>query len=234
MNTLDFIIIAIIAISALNGLIRGLIRTLFGLTALITAVVLTWMFTPGISQLIIEETSFDEMISEKTVELLNIEEMVTVDLETSDAAKLMKDLSLPGNMVDNLIENYTPQIVDGFDFIGIGDYVGGAIAVMSVKALTFVVLFIIISIILNAIVTLLDLVARLPVLKQANRIGGFVIGLVIGVLLVWIGALVLSFTISIQSTENIANLIESSILARIFYYNNPLQNFVMNIRSGLR
>lgn len=234
MNTLDIIIIAIIVISVLNGLVRGFIKTLFGLTALLIAVILTWMLTPPISQMVIDETSFDEMISEKSVELLHIEEMLNVNMDTTAAVKTLNDLSLPGNVIESLVENYTPQIMDALNVDGIGAYIGGSLSVMAVKALTFVVLFIVISLILNAVVTLLDLVAHLPVLKQANRIGGVGIGLIIGVLVVWVGALGLSFVISIQSTETLSQLIETSILAKIFYYNNPLQNFIMNIQNAIK
>lgn len=233
MNTLDIIIIVIIVISALNGLIRGLIKTVFGLTSLLIAVTLTWMLTPSISEMVIDQTSFDEMISDQVVELLNIEEMAITNLDTAEAVRTLNDLSLPGNVVESLIENYTPQLLDSFDFASIGDYVGGSLSVMAVKALVFVVIFIVITLALNAIATLLDLIARLPVLKQLNRLGGLGVGLLIGILIVWIAGIGLSFVISIQSTQALSELIESSILAKLFYYNNPLQNYVMNIQSLL-
>jgi len=234
MNTLDIIIILIIGISVLNGVIRGFIKTLFGLTSLIIVVGLTWMFTPVVSELVINETSFDEMISEKVVELLNVEDMMTMDLDTTAAVQQLNDLSLPGNVIESLVENYTPQIIEGLKAGGIGDYIGSSLSIMAVNALTFIILFTIVSLLLNALVTLLDLIARLPVLKQMNRIGGFGIGLLIGVVVIWVGCLALSFAISIQSTSTISNLIESSILGRLFYYNNPLQNFVMNLDAVIK
>lgn len=232
MNTLDIIILAIIAFCAINGLIRGFIKTLFGLSALIIVVLFTWMITPAISRAVIQQTAFDEMINEKVVELLHIEDMFQVKFDDSAAVQLLNDLSLPGNVVESLIENYTPVVMDSLKVEGIGDYIGSSVSVMAVNALVFIVVFAILSLALNAVVTLLDIVARLPVLKQMNRMGGFGIGVIIGVLVVWVGGLVLSFVISIQSTEGLTLLIESSILAKLFYYNNPLQNFIMNLQSA--
>lgn len=228
MNTLDIIILVIIGISLLNGLIRGFIKTLFGLTSLLIAVIVTWMFTPVVSELVISETSFDEMISEQVVELLDIEDMMT-DMVDNHGADVMEDLSLPGNIVESLVDNYTPQIIESLNVDSVGAYVGSSISVMAVNALTFVVLFILITIGLNAVATLLDLVARLPVLKQMNRLGGFLLGLLVGVVIVWVGCLGLSFVISIQATPTLSQWIESSIFGKLFYYNNPLQYFVMNI-----
>lgn len=90
-----------------------------------------------------------------------------------------------------------------------------------------------ISLLLNAIVTLLDLVSQLPVLDQMNKMGGFLVGVLFGVLIVWIGTLGLSFIISIQATTELSELIEASILTRLFYYNNPLQNFVMDLARSI-
>ncbi len=233
MNTLDIIILVIIGLSILNGFIKGFIKTLFGLTSLLIAVILTWMITPYVSQMVIDETSFDEMISEKVVELLDIEKLVNVSMNTEEATDAIEGLSLPGNLVESLIENYTPQIIEGLNSSGVGDYIGGALSVVAVNALVYLVVFVVISLALNAVVTLLDLVARLPVLKQMNKAGGVAIGLVIGVVIVWIGTLGLSFVISIQSTSTLSELIESSVFTKLFYYNNPLQHFVMNIPKYL-
>lgn len=231
MNTFDIIILAIIGVCLLNGLIRGFIKTLFGLTSLLIAVILTWLLTPVISDMVVTETSFDEMISEQVVELLGIEDMMNqaVDTTATTATEALRNLSLPGNIIDALVENYTPQIVENLNVSSIGDYVGGAISLMAVKALVYLVLFLIITLTLNAIATILDLVARLPVLKQINRFGGFLLGLLVGVVIVWVGCLCLSFVIAIQATPTLSAWIEASIFGKLFYYNNPLQHFIMNL-----
>lgn len=230
MNTLDIIVIAVVGISALVGTVKGLIKTVFGLTSVIIAVILTLMFTPVVSGYLIENTSFDEMISEKAIELLNISEHMNVDIaDTSKVSDTINGLELPGNITESMIDNLTPQIVGVLDVSNVVDYIGSSIASMAVNALVFLTVFIVISILLNAIVTLLDLISQLPVLDQMNHIGGFGVGLVLGVIVVWIGLLGLSFVISIQATTELSDLIESSILTRLFYYNNPLQNFIMNL-----
>ncbi len=230
MNTLDIIIIVIIGISALTGLVRGFIRTLFGLTSLVIALVLTWMVTPAISQAIIDNTAFDEMISEKVVELLNVEEAMGVTPDSlAEATMWIGELPLPGSTLQKLTDSYTPEIVSMMKAGGIGDFIGTFLSRASVRALVFIVAFFIITILLNTLVNILDLIARLPVIKQANRLGGFGIGLLIGITCVWIGALGLSFALSIHSTDTFSALIETSILGRLFYYNNPLQDFIMNI-----
>lgn len=227
MNILDIILIGVIVISGLVGYFKGLIRTVFGLVALILTIILTLMFTPVASNYVMEKTQFDEGISEKTIELLGIEKIG--NLKESIAIQEISKLSLPENIIESLRENYTLEALKEFNTSSVSEYIGMGVANMAVKALVFLVLFFIISMLLNAIVTLLDLISRLPVIKQANNIGGLGIGLIFGIGIVWVGMLGLSFVIAIQATGDLSQLIESSILTKLFYYNNPLQNFVMSL-----
>lgn len=229
MNTLDIIVIIIIGFSAIEGLIKGFIKTLFGLVAVIAAILLTIMFTPKVSDMVIENTSFDEMISEKTIELLDIEALVDSKFTDIEEQEIIQNLQLPNNLIEHLIENNTNMIKEQLNIDGFIEYIGMIIANMAVKALVFILLFVIITLILNAIVALLDLISQLPVLKQMNAVGGLFIGIILGSTIVWVATLILSFVISIQATGELSGLIESSVLTKIFYYNNPLQNFIMNI-----
>lgn len=233
MHILDIILIAVIGISAIVGLVRGLIKTVFGLASMIIAVLLTIFLTPQVSGYIIETTEFDEMISEKTIELLNIQDSVSIEVDDSMAKNVIRDLPLPDNIVDSLQQNMEPQTIELLDVSNVVDYIGSSIASMAVNALVFIILFIVISIVLNAIVTLLDLISQLPVLDQMNKLGGFLVGTLIGVVFIWIGLLGMSFVISIQATTELSELIETSILTKLFYYNNPLQHFIMGLANSI-
>lgn len=233
MNTLDIIVIVVIGISAIVGMFKGFIKTVFGLTSVLITVILALMFTPIVSSYVIDHTSFDEMISEKAIELLDITDRLSVGLVGPESTETISGLSLPKNIIESLAKNLTPEIAEALGVTNIVDYIGSSIASMAVNALVFLVVFVAISIILNALVSLLDLMSQLPVLDKMNRLGGFIIGLVLGVLVVWIGMLGLSFVISIQGTTALSGIIESSIITKLFYYNNPLQSFIMNIARSV-
>ncbi|PKM54053.1 MAG: hypothetical protein CVU98_13630 [Firmicutes bacterium HGW-Firmicutes-3] len=234
MNTLDIILIAIILFCAINGMIKGFVKTLFGLSSTIVALVLTLIISPQVSGLIINNTSFDQMIGEKTIELLKIESLMG-DQETElDEVIVSGAINLPGNILRFLEKNNTPEINDKLEADGLGDYISGSIATMAVNAFVFVIVFLIVSLLLNAVVIVLDILTRLPIVKSMNKLGGFSVGLVIGVLIVWVTTMSLSFIISIQATETLSELIESSIFTKLFYYNNPIQYFIMNLGNALK
>jgi len=234
MNTLDIILIAIILFCAINGMIKGFVKTLFGLTSTIVALVLTLLISPQVSGLIINNTSFDQMIGEKTVELLEIEDLMGDQDTELEEVILSGAINLPGNIIRFLEKNNTPEINDKLEAKGLGDYISGSIATMAVNAFVFLITFLIVSLLLNAIVIVLDILTRLPIVKSMNKLGGFSVGLVVGILIVWVTTMSLSFIISIQATETLSGLIESSIFTKLFYYNNPIQSFIMNLGNALK
>ncbi|PKM54050.1 MAG: hypothetical protein CVV00_09925 [Firmicutes bacterium HGW-Firmicutes-5] len=211
MNTLDIILIAIILFCAINGLI-----------------------SPQVSGLIINNTSFDQMIGEKTVELLKIENLMGDQDTELEEVIVSGAINLPGNILRFLEKNNTPEINDKLEANGLGDYISGSIATMAVNAFVFLIVFLIVSLLLNAVVIVLDILTRLPIVKSMNKLGGFSVGLVIGILIVWVTTMSLSFIISIQATETLSELIENSIFTKLFYYNNPIQYFIMNLGNALK
>ena len=234
MNTLDIILIAIILFCAINGMIKGFVKTLFGLTSTIVALVLTLLISPQVSGLIINNTSFDQMIGEKTVELLKIENLMGDQDTELEEVIVSGAINLPGNILRFLEKNNTPEINDKLEANGLGDYISGSIATMAVNAFVFLIVFLIVSLLLNAVVIVLDILTRLPIVKSMNKLGGFSVGLVIGILIVWVTTMSLSFIISIQATETLSELIENSIFTKLFYYNNPIQYFIMNLGNALK
>ncbi len=234
MNTLDIILIAIILFCAINGMIKGFVKTLFGLTSTIVALVLTLLISPQVSGLIINNTSFDQMIGEKTVELLKIENLMGDQDTDLEEVIVSGAINLPGNILRFLEKNNTPEINDKLEADGLGDYISGSIATMAVNAFVFLIVFLIVSLLLNAVVIVLDILTRLPIVKSMNKLGGFSVGLVIGILIVWVTTMSLSFIISIQATETLSELIENSIFTKLFYYNNPIQYFIMNLGNALK
>lgn len=215
-------------------MIKGFVKTLFGLTSTIVALVLTLLISPQVSGLIINNTSFDQMIGEKTVELLKIENLMGDQDTELEEVIVSGAINLPGNILRFLEKNNTPEINEKLEANGLGDYISGSIATMAVNAFVFLIVFLIVSLLLNAVVIVLDILTRLPIVKSMNKLGGFAVGLVIGILIVWVTTMSLSFIISIQATETLSELIENSIFTKLFYYNNPIQYFIMNLGNALK
>ena len=65
-----------------------------------------------------------------------------------------------------------------------------------------------------------DLIAKLPLIKQLNSVGGFVYGILEGFILVYILLALIAIMSPVFNMNQIINMINSSIIANIMYNNN--------------
>ncbi|MEG0388285.1 MAG: CvpA family protein [Niameybacter sp.] len=90
--------------------------------------------------------------------------------------------------------------------------------------------FIVIKVGLTLAVGVLDLVAKLPILKTANTWGGFIVGIIKGMLIIWIICLVIPFLIMIPQFAGLEMLVEESYLMTLFYNHNILLEALVNLK----
>ena len=88
-----------------------------------------------------------------------------------------------------------------------------------VYAVTTVVLFVFIKIILGIIISLVDVVAKLPILKEFNEIGGILYGLIRGVLIVCICVLLVGVYVKVKPESSLNGNIQKSCLTKLVYEN---------------
>ncbi len=87
---------------------------------------------------------------------------------------------------------------------------------------SYVLAFIIASIGLSVACSVLDIVAKLPVLKQINKTGGLFVGLLEGVLRVWVVFIILDMFATTQWGNALLVMIHSNEYVRMLYENNWL------------
>ena len=142
--------------------------------------------------MIINNTSIDEKIEEAIVQ---------------NATNYIDEKSEGSNVVTDSIENQIlPEQAKN-------------IAQGVVYAVTAIVLFIVVKIVLGIIVSLLDFVANLPILKQFNEIGGILYGIVRGILIVGIIILLMGVFTKINPESDLNEKIQSSFLTKTIYEN---------------
>ena len=103
---------------------------------------------------------------------------------------------------------------------------------MIVNGLSFFVSYLLASVILRMGTYILNLLAGLPVLKSANKLAGGAIGLVKGIVFVWIAFLVLTVLCSTQIGKEGLALIEKDAFLSVLYEYDIFVNFFMSIFYG--
>lgn len=224
MNTLTLLVIGIIALFTFLGYRAGLIKTIFSIFSLIATLILTLIINPYVSTALQSNEQVIGYFSEKVEEALSLDE---VDQSIQNKATAVDKLPIPKNFKNTLIKN---DNVDSYDVLGVSnfkDYISNSIARMVINALSFAITFIIIFISLKILFGVLNIISKLPVLHQINKLTGLLAGFVQGLLVVWllcIGLTVLSGTHLGRICFEMIN--ESKFLGLVYNNNLILQFFV--------
>ena len=109
------------------------------------------------------------------------------------------------------------------------EYVVEKIATLALSSVVFIVIFAIVIVILGVAISMLDIVAHLPIIASANRGAGLVAGLIYGVVVVWICMIVLTAMSSTNLANDILLVIGRNKILSTIYDVNPLMDIVIKV-----
>lgn len=196
----DIIIIALIALSTFLAYKKGLAVLAIKLCAVIISLVLTLLLYKPISNLIINATNIDETIQNAILEKSN-DILQGEDKENEDLSK------------EVLAQAATGQI----------SQTAKDISVQVINTAVIIILFFAIKFALRFVTAIADKVAKLPIINQFNKIGGFIYGLIRGLVLVYACLLIIGFAGQINKNNSLSQNIESSTIGKMMYENNVLK-----------
>ena len=104
-----------------------------------------------------------------------------------------------------------------------GDFVAGQV----VQRLAWVLSFALILAVLSVVVHFLDILARLPVLKNINRLGGLAIGLLEGLIVVWILFLAVFLCQGTEFGREMMDTIQGNAILKLISDSNILEHMIM-------
>ena len=189
---IDIILIAIVVLSAFLGYKKGLVKLGAKLFAGIIAIIITIIMYKPVSGMIINNTTIDEKIENAIIQ------NTTNFINENDKMQNGITEHVEKNVLPEQAENLSKNVV----------YV-----------ITALVLFIAVKIILSIIISLMDFVANLPILKQFNEIGGIIYGIVRGALIVCVCVLLIGVYTKMKPESTLNNNIQNSYLTKIIYEN---------------
>jgi len=209
MNTLDIGILLLILLCAFVGYRRGLIRGIYRIISFAIAIAFAYMLFPYAARAL-RRTPLFSSIQERVAYAINLDGFFNSQVATYGAA-LIDSLQLPPIFHSLLHSNNTPAMFELLRVSTMEEYITGFFASMAINALSIIMVFILTLIVLNIVSYGLNLFDRIPVIRTLNRIGGFIFGLVFGVLLVWVGVFVATFFI-VGINSEIMEFLDQSII----------------------
>lgn len=209
---LDLIIIGIIALSTFLGYKQGLIKVAFKIVSFFIAIVITLILYKPVTNLIINNTTWDE-----TIENVIYEKLSTTKVEQGEKIN-KEDTDLPGIVVNYINEGITNTVSETQE--NVAKVVSKDLTQSIIQIIVLVVTFIVTRILLIFAKVLLDAVSELPIVKQCNEMGGIIYGILRAAIIIF-GLLALaSFILPMINQMAILEWINSSILTKFLYNHN--------------
>lgn len=222
MNFIDILIIVLVFISGVNGLIKGFIVTAFNLAGYIAAGIIAKRYYPFLAEYIKSNTGIFVKVKDWVTGKVN--ELIGTSQNSTNTSSILDIFKLPDGIKEGVAENIEAQNqLTGSDS-SIGNILSSSLSDIFISIISIIIIFILVRIALGYLIKLLDVVARLPVLKQFNKISGLFLGLLIGILIVHIVLAIFTPIVLTSPDGIIAQTVYNSHIGQYFYTNNLIIN----------
>ena len=246
-------VILILIIFALIGWRKGVIRLVLSLIiTIMAAVVIAPMATTAIKN----NTNIDENIAQSIYTVLyenkevdeyfedkqvltggidisqvesHIQTVTDVVAEVGDKINLPESLTeavkaMPDSELMSVIREYGEASVKEITI----RLIALRLADIVLTAIAYLVIMVVVSIVLRVVVAATGLIRRLPVIKQADKLGGLIVGLVEGIAVVWIFFTVVTAISGTQAASNILVQIHGNAILEALYNCNPITSLLFS------
>lgn len=148
----------------------------------------------------------------------------------AEQAELIQQLPLPASIKDSILENNNAQIYDALGITAFRSYVANYITCLIVNAVSFMFVFLAAIIALKLLAAALNIISYLPVLHSLNKLGGFLFGIVNGLVVLWIICIAATMFSGTELGGYIYGEINKSIFLRLIYDNNYLLTIISSLK----
>lgn len=212
----------------IEGYRKGFIRIVLSLAVTVIALVLSIAFSGPATNFIKNDTPLYDKINKEMKEYVG--EYVSKEVDASGQEiqeDSIKKLKLPSSIQDKLIENNTADEKLSMGVDNFSDYLANSLTDILVEALAIFILFIVIKLALRIVVSLLDIISRLPIIHGVNKYLGGLIGIVEAVLILWMVCIALTAISGTSAGEQIFSAISSNSFLNFIYNNNLLTHILL-------
>lgn len=234
MNIVLVIAAVILLLSAFSGYRKGFFKTAVTMTSFLIAIVIVTAINPMVTAVVREHTGIEENVRRTVHELLEQagEHMLPGEpargfedgealpkswenaLRSLPLEQIGEQLGLEGLSAEQLYEQIgLEKIVDYYV-----DYYSGIL----IKAISYVISVMIAYLLIQIGLIVADVIGAIPVLSMLNRMAGLFLGLVRGVIILWLLGLVIALCAGHERMAPVLVMIRESGTLLFLYRNNPL------------
>lgn len=232
MNKLLLIVGAIFLISIIVGYIRGFLKIALSLAVTVASIFLVIAITPHVSAWIQESTSIADTVQSKIQGMITLPEGVTEDMLSSmeipreQQISLIEGAGLPSVIQDMLLENNNNEAYEALGVSSFVEYIGAYVTKLIADIISFIIVWVIVTILSRVLMAVIGIVGKIPVIGGINRISGGVVGVGIGLIIVWILFVLVTLLYNTPIGQTCMQDITASQILTKLYDGNILMKYI--------
>ena len=205
------------------GCKKGFVVIALSLVMSLVALVLALMLAKPFENFIKNNTEIYNKVNTKMEEYVEKYIEKEMDLASDELQKdSINELKLPTSIREKLIKDNTDDIKLNMGAETFSEYVAKSLTDILVESISVIILFICIKIVLKVIVSVINLISKLPIIRSVNKTLGGVVGLAEGILIIWIAAIVVTALGATDIGGQVLSAISSNEILNFIYNNNLL------------
>lgn len=215
----DLVILAIVVLCIAMGYKRGLAKCLINVLAFFIAIVVASVLFKPASAIVVSNTQVDENIQTSIVNVFEKEEEEKKE-ESDKENKEEKNspiLDYISEKAKDATEEKKREIVNN---------TAKEISLKIIDVLCFIVIFLAARIVLIFLKVLADLITKLPLIKECDKIGGVIYGILQAAVIIFIGLALITFISTMTNEYTVLELINQSYVGSILNNNNILLKII--------
>ena len=235
MNLIDIAVIGVLALFILHGIYKGFLPTLLSIGAYILAWLAAIVLLPvGSNSIRGSEKLFNTMLyyteGSEYVNDVELARKSIDEISTDTLNAVFAKAALPYPMAKNIADNIARESFAENGITTLGDYFNQTIVIVFINILVFIAMFAIIRIILAFIINGVDYAWTLPKLRVADRAIAGGIGLIRGILAVFLLFMLLPIVLIVLQGKFafLTDMVNDSMMAKFFYRTN----FLLSMMPG--
>ena len=209
----DLIILAVVVIAVLLGIHRGLMVSLVNFFSLIIALVVAFMLYKPVGEFIIDRTDMGNDLKQIIQENL--------PMSGDEIMQIGEDSSLPKGIKDYINKQVQDVNTSKDDVI---ETISTQLSTDIIMVISFIGTFIVIRIALLIVKIVSKIITKLPIINQADHIGGAVVGAVQGIIIVYFAFAIISIISPALENTKVLQQIDNSFVGKMMYNDNIIMN----------
>lgn len=221
MNWTLVAVIVILAAFAIVGLKRGIVRMVLSLVFSVVGIVVAIVITPAVTSYVRANTEWDDRVTERTREYME-ESGFFISKDSDDIKEIFPEVFQ--KEINQGAEEYLEKGADAYNA-----YVTEAVANFILSGIVYLLVFVTIVVVCAVLGAIVNAIAKLPLIRVANDLGGMVAGFGLGLIFVSLLFLILMVFSNFSWAERIYMDIESNPVLSFMYNKNLILIIIAKI-----